>query len=521
MTPAPGPRSRSDRAFERLYRRHVDDVFRYALAVLTNRSDAEDVTQTTFLNAYRAFKAGRPPEQPLNWLITIAHNVCRQRFRAAARRPSEVELDRELAVESRGDEGIRYEDIRRALSQLTFNQRSALAMRELEGRSYQEIAETLGVTQAAVETLIFRARRTFREQLEGSLTCGEAERLISRELDGMLARGEKSALRAHLRACPECATLARRFRAQRAGLRGIALVPLPQALTSFSHGGAGTGLAGGGTALGASLGIKALALGAAALVVAGVSTEVVVTSSGGRHAPPVVRADRPASAHVPASLVLPKPAVAAGAASRVRRLHVLPAKPQRTAHPAHRAATPAGAPSPAAVAPNRGGGLGHAHAEAGGRAGGAQGQAAQRSHGAWKQAGTHSSSTSAQRSHGAWKQAGTHSASTSAHRSHGTGRPASAGRPATTPGGRKQSAAGNQPVAGKQSAAKHQTGKDKSAGNGRNPQPQASGAPATPDPPTKPAPAVAPPGTPADVPAGPPADPGSAAASHSDQPRKR
>ena len=221
MGPGHRHRQRADRAFERLYRRHVDDVYRYALAVLANRSDAEDVTQTTFLNAYRGFETMRHSERSLNWLIAIAHNVCRQRFRDAARRPREVELDLELVAPAHDDGArVRSEDIRRAFSQLSFAQRSALAMRELEGRSYAEIADVLGITASAVETLIFRARRAFREQLEGSLTCDEAEAAISRQLDGMATRGERAALRAHLRACDDCAGLARRFRAQRSWLRG-------------------------------------------------------------------------------------------------------------------------------------------------------------------------------------------------------------------------------------------------------------------------------------------------------------
>src|SRR5918992_781464 len=84
---------RQERSFERLYRRHVGDVYRYALVVLRNPQDAEDVTQTTFLNAYRAYRRGEEPQKPLNWLITIAHNVCRQRFRQATRRPNEVQYD--------------------------------------------------------------------------------------------------------------------------------------------------------------------------------------------------------------------------------------------------------------------------------------------------------------------------------------------------------------------------------------------------------------------------------------------
>ena len=89
MTPLLAQRPRSDRAFERMYRRHVGDVYRYALAVMRNPADAEDVTQTTFLNAYRAFvEKGDRPEKAQNWLIAIAHNVCRQRFRQSARRPN-------------------------------------------------------------------------------------------------------------------------------------------------------------------------------------------------------------------------------------------------------------------------------------------------------------------------------------------------------------------------------------------------------------------------------------------------
>jgi RNA polymerase sigma factor (sigma-70 family) len=267
----------SDRAFERLYQRHSKDVYRYALAVLSDAPDAEDVTQTTFLNAYRSYCSGTAPKEPLNWLIAIAHNVCRQRFRTAARRPREVALDPELAAAAEQSDGYRSEDIRRALAALTFAQRSALAMRELEGRSYREIAEVLELSESAVETLIFRARRAFREQLEGTLTCSEAERAISRQLDGLLERGERPALRAHLRQCDACSTLARRFRAQRSALRGLFFLPLPKSLASFTAG--GSGAAASGKALGTGLGIKALALGSAAVVAAGVTTTEIVKHS--------------------------------------------------------------------------------------------------------------------------------------------------------------------------------------------------------------------------------------------------
>src|SRR5438105_11050519 len=151
MTPLLAQRPRVDRSFERLYRRHVADVYHYSLAVLRNPADAEDVTQTTFLNAYRAFQRGERPRQPQNWLIAIAHNVCRQRFRQATRRPQEVAFDDNatdwLEQEERGPTA---HDLRRALGHLAFNQRAALVMRELEGRSYAEIAELLAISVPAV-----------------------------------------------------------------------------------------------------------------------------------------------------------------------------------------------------------------------------------------------------------------------------------------------------------------------------------------------------------------------------------
>jgi len=158
----------TNRSFERLYRAHVGDVYRYALAITGNTADAEDVAQTTFMNAYRALERGERPEKPRHWLIAIAHNVCRQRFRQSARRPTEVTYFEDVAetlVPS--DDAPSAADIQRALGELALNQREALVMRELEGRSYADIAELLGISVAAVETLLFRARRALREQLEG------------------------------------------------------------------------------------------------------------------------------------------------------------------------------------------------------------------------------------------------------------------------------------------------------------------------------------------------------------------
>src|SRR5205807_1622508 len=125
-----------------------------------NPADAEDVVQTTFLNAYRAFQRGETPRKPHNWLIKIAHNVCRMRWRQSSRRPQEVPLDN--LPEVAGPDYSELPDLAEvldALAALTLNQRAALVMREIEDRSYAEIAEVLSLSVPAVEALLFRARR--------------------------------------------------------------------------------------------------------------------------------------------------------------------------------------------------------------------------------------------------------------------------------------------------------------------------------------------------------------------------
>ena len=162
----------TDRGFEQLYRKHAREVYQYALALTSNRADAEDVTQTTFLNAYRAVERGERPQKPHNWLIAIAHNVCRMRWRQAGSRPREVPLEEAPEPASRDEEQPDLDEVLTALAALSFNQRAAIVMRELEGRSYQEIAGVLGLSVSAVEALLFRARRNLqvRRRALGVLT---------------------------------------------------------------------------------------------------------------------------------------------------------------------------------------------------------------------------------------------------------------------------------------------------------------------------------------------------------------
>jgi RNA polymerase sigma factor (sigma-70 family) len=225
-------RGTPERALESLYRRHARDVYRYSLTLLPRQADAEDATQTTFLNAYKALERGEQPRDGRKWLRAIATNVCREHYRRARRHPEEIPLEEDPGELVLDPPTHALGDVLRGLAALPFNQRAALVLREFEGRPLTEISEQLTVSVSAVETLLFRARRTLREQLEEAITCEEAERAISRQLDRALPRGERGPLRAHLRACPECAALARRMRAARGRMSSLAAaLPLPASLS--------------------------------------------------------------------------------------------------------------------------------------------------------------------------------------------------------------------------------------------------------------------------------------------------
>ena len=294
----------ADQTLELLYRDHAQNVWRYALSVLGDRADAEDVTQTTFLNAYRALQRGERPMKPENWLIAIAHNACRERFRLGQRRPREVVFVEEVSAGSvRDDDGPTADELRSALLQLPASQRRALVLRELEGRPYAEIAQALDISVAAVETLLFRARQALREQLEEGLLCPEALVGISRQVEGGLPRGERASLRAHLRRCPECSQVARSRRARPAVLGGF--LPVPSWLSSlFARASASTVTASGSGGAGAvGLVAKAAAIVIAGAVVGGgVSEGAMHVGSPRAHPRPRVVPAVVRPAHAPSSV---------------------------------------------------------------------------------------------------------------------------------------------------------------------------------------------------------------------------
>ncbi len=147
-----------------LYERYARQIYAYCFHQLGNKEEAEDATQSTFLNAFRGFKRGVDPEFETAWLYKIAQNVCLTRRRSSSRRrrvetPGDLEAMQDFvpAHQVDPDELIGLPE---ALDAMPEQQRRALLMREWQGLSYKEIGEELDLSQAAVETLLFRARRS-------------------------------------------------------------------------------------------------------------------------------------------------------------------------------------------------------------------------------------------------------------------------------------------------------------------------------------------------------------------------
>jgi RNA polymerase sigma factor (sigma-70 family) len=158
-------------AVQRLYERHSRRIYSFCLYQLRKRDEAEEAVQTTFLYALGALRRGVVPAAESAWLLKIARNVCLSRFDAARRRGN-VELVRdpqalaEIAPAREPDDADLL-TLHEALARLPERQRRAILLREWQGLSYVEIAEELGLTTAAVETLLFRARRALVRELRG------------------------------------------------------------------------------------------------------------------------------------------------------------------------------------------------------------------------------------------------------------------------------------------------------------------------------------------------------------------
>jgi RNA polymerase sigma-70 factor (ECF subfamily) len=163
-----------DREFSDLYRAHLRDVYSYSYYRIGNHHDAEDLTEQTFLQAYRHFARARAESngRPLRpWLIRIAHNLAANYHRDRARRPQTHLEDAAILSAPHGTEQIveEREEVQAVLAGvagLPDDRREALIMRFAIGMDNREIARALGRSEGATKVLIHRAIRQLEERLK-------------------------------------------------------------------------------------------------------------------------------------------------------------------------------------------------------------------------------------------------------------------------------------------------------------------------------------------------------------------
>lgn len=157
-------------AFHELVDRHAASLFRLARAMTGNAADAEDVMQETFLGAFQRMSSFQGRSSVRTWLVAILSRQAARSRRWRLRRPAVAfeEVAEEPGARARQTPDARM-DIAEALGRLSSEHRQVLVLREVEGMTYAEMAEVLGVPLGTVESRLFRARQELKEQLSDYL----------------------------------------------------------------------------------------------------------------------------------------------------------------------------------------------------------------------------------------------------------------------------------------------------------------------------------------------------------------
>jgi RNA polymerase sigma-70 factor, ECF subfamily len=169
--PQTAQKAKLDAEFSDLYRAHLRDVYSYSYYRVGNHHDAEDLTEQTFLQAYRHFERAQRESngRPLRpWLIRIAHNLAANYYRDRSRKPQTPIEDAGVLAEPHTTEALveSRDDLTRILDSiqdLPDDRREALIMRFALGMDNREIARALGRTDGATKVLLHRAIRQLEE----------------------------------------------------------------------------------------------------------------------------------------------------------------------------------------------------------------------------------------------------------------------------------------------------------------------------------------------------------------------
>lgn len=302
-------------AFEAIFRRYQDDLFRFCVGILREPQDAQDAVQNTMFKAMRALPGERREMQLKPWLYRIAHNEAvelRRRERPAEELLETVDVTA-AGTEERAEDNGRLRILLADIADLPERQRASLVMREVNGLGFGEIGAALGTSPGAVRQALYEARRGLAEMDHGrDMQCDLATRMVS-DADG---RPRDRGVRAHLRDCSPCRRFQAEIRGRGRALAAISPMPAIAAIGALkaalgsgaAGGGAGATAAAGGAGAGGA-GLAAGSVGAAALLkpAAGLLTVLAIGTTtvdhgaifeAGRHDPAAARHGK--SVRVPA-----------------------------------------------------------------------------------------------------------------------------------------------------------------------------------------------------------------------------
>ncbi|MEM1087444.1 MAG: sigma-70 family RNA polymerase sigma factor [Pseudomonadota bacterium] len=160
-----------------LVHRHMPVIFRVAYRMLQDETEAEDVTQETFLRAWKVLPEWQPKAKFSTWACTVAINLCRDRLRKA--KPVLMDalperIDAALRPDQRLASKQAVSGIEAQIAALPDRQKEALTLSALEGLGNKDAAAIMGVTVHALEGLLGRARRTLRSVLNAEISKDEA-----------------------------------------------------------------------------------------------------------------------------------------------------------------------------------------------------------------------------------------------------------------------------------------------------------------------------------------------------------
>ena len=161
--------------FETVLEAHHAEIYRYLVRLTSRSSEADDLSQETFLRAYRAYRALTPDANVRAWLFTIATNLARNHFRNEKRRRTAYQAAgaarSEIDVDAPDGEAIVREArarVEAVVDQLPLKQRMAFVLRKLHDLDYDAIARSLGCSADSARAHVFQALKKIRQNLAGN-----------------------------------------------------------------------------------------------------------------------------------------------------------------------------------------------------------------------------------------------------------------------------------------------------------------------------------------------------------------